>query len=111
MKARLCRWVKARLDEPEYAALVARASVAGQSVSSYVRRIIVAERSDFDAAEAMHALEERLRRDSGALSVALEPLVVEAVLLGREVLASRDAQALSRVRAQLDSRFPGRKPC
>lgn len=110
MKPRLSRWVKARLDEAEYAALAARAGVAGESVSSYIRRLVVAERNDFDAAEALHALEERLRRDLGASPVALEPLVVEAVLLAREVLANRDAQALARVRAQLDSRFPGRKP-
>lgn len=110
MKARLNKWVKARLDGPDYASLAARAGVAGESVSAYVRRLIVAERTAFDAGAAMHALEERLNRDRGASLVALEPLVVEAVLLAREVLATRDAQALSRVRAQLDSRFPGRKP-
>jgi hypothetical protein len=80
-------------------------------VSSYLRGLIAAERGDFDIADAMRAMEDRLRRDLGASSVAaLEPLVVEGILLSRELLASRDAQALTRVRAQLDARFPGRKP-
>ena len=110
MTQRRCRWVKARVDDPEYAALCARASAAGESISSYVRRLIMADRTDFDAAETMRALEERLRHEAGASSVVLEPLVVEAVLLVRELLVGRDAQALTRVRAQLDARFPSRKP-
>jgi hypothetical protein len=110
MKAPLSRWAKTRLEEPEYAALAARAGLAGLAVSAYIRSLVVEQRAQFDAMAAVHALEDRLRRDMGASSVDVEPLLVEAVLLAREVLAQREPQALARVRAQLDARYPGRKP-
>jgi hypothetical protein len=108
MSAKLTKWAKARLTTPEYAALAARAGLAGVTVSAYLRDLITAEREQFDAREAMVSLEERLRRDIGAANGGSEALLVEAVLLSRELLALREPQALARVRAQLDSRFPGR---
>lgn len=108
MSAKLTRWAKVRLTEPEYAALSARAGLAGLTVSSYMRNLVTAEREQFDARQAMVGLEERLRRDVGAARVDSEALLVEAVLLSRELLALREPQALARVRAQLDARFPGR---
>lgn len=108
MNAKLTKWAKARLTAPEYGALAARAGLAGVTVSAYIRDLITAERQQFDAREAMVSLEERLRRDLGAATVGSEALLVEAVLLSRELLALREPQALARVRAQLDSRFPGR---
>ena len=109
MSAKLTKWAKARLTAPEYAALAARAGLAGVTVSAYLRELITAERQQFDAREAMVCMEERLRRDLGASNVGREALLVEAVLLTRELLALRDPQAMTRVRAQLDSRFPGRE--
>jgi hypothetical protein len=109
MKASLSRWAKTRLEAPEYAALAARAGLAGVSVSGYLRSLVVEQRGQFDAIAAVHSLEERLRRDIGASRVDVEPLLAEAVLLAREVLAQREPQALARVRAQLDTRYPGRK--
>lgn len=108
MSAKLTKWAKARLRAPEYAALVARAGLGGVTVSEYLRDLITAERQQFEAREAMACMEERLRRDLGAANVGSQALLVEAVLLSRELLALREPQALARVRAQLDSRFPGR---
>jgi hypothetical protein len=108
MTQKLNHWVKSRLTEPEYAALAARAGIAGITVSAYLREIVTVERTQFDSRESLIAIEERMRRDLGAANVVVEPLLVEAVLLSREVLANRDPQALSRVRLQLDARYPGR---
>ena len=109
MKPKLTHWVKARLEAPEYAALAVRAGIAGESISAHLRRLIVNQRGDFDAGAAIHALEDRLRQEMGAARVDTTPMLVEAVLLSREVLASREPQALARVRAQLDARYPGRE--
>ncbi len=108
MNAKLMKWAKTRLTAPEYAALATRAGLAGVTVSAYLRNLVAGEREQFDAREAMAALEDRLRRDFGAARVDSEALLVESVLLSRELLALREPQALSRVRAQMESRFPGR---
>lgn len=101
------KWAKTRLTAPEFAALRVRADAAGLTVSEYLRAAVLEDRSRFDVQSALHSLEQRLRGVAGA--GAIEVLLVEAVLLGREALARHNAQALSQIQAKLDARFPGRE--
>jgi hypothetical protein len=76
-----------------------------------MRDLITRTQGEFDVRELLHRIDSTLRELTVARGVAtdLEPLLVEAVLLGREQMARRDAQALAQVRAQLDARYPSRK--
>jgi hypothetical protein len=100
-------WAKARLTAPEHAALLVRADAAGKTVSEYLRDAIADDRSQFDTQGAIHSLEERLRGVAG--QGALESLLVEVVLLCREIVARHNVQALAQVKAQVDARYPGRE--
>jgi hypothetical protein len=108
MRARLSKWAKVRLAEPEYAALAARAGMRGLTVSAYLREAVTVDRAQFDAREAVLGLEARLRGDLGANRGDSEPLALETLLIARELLALREPQAMMRVRAQLEARYPGR---
>jgi hypothetical protein len=76
-------------------------------VSEYLRDAIADDRSQFDTQGAIHSLEERLRGVAG--QGALESLLVEVVLLCREIVARHNVQALAQVKAQVDARYPGRE--
>jgi hypothetical protein len=108
--AKNSRWVKTRLTADQWAALAVRADHAGKTVSAYLRELIIRERGEFDLREALHGIEARLAPKGVAGAVDLEPLIMEAVLLGREQLARRDPQALAHVRAQMQVRYPGKGP-
>jgi hypothetical protein len=108
MTAKLTRWAKVRLTVPEFAALAARAGVCGLTMSAYLREAVTIDRAQFDAREAVVALDARMRRELGASRVDNEPLLMETLLIARELLALREPQALTRVRAQLDAKYPGR---
>jgi hypothetical protein len=111
MRSNFPRWAKTRLSDAEYAALAVRADCAGQTISAYIRDVITRQHGEFDVRELLHRIDSALRELTVARTVAadVEPLLVEAVLLGREQLARRDAQALAQVRAQLDMRYPSRR--
>jgi hypothetical protein len=111
MSRNFTRWAKTRLSAEEYSGLAARADRAGHTISAYLRELITRQHGEFQLREVLRDLDSRLRELTVARTVAadVEPLLVEAVLLGREQLARRDAQALAQVRAQLDARFPGRR--
>jgi hypothetical protein len=111
MSTNVTKWAKTRLSADEYAALAVRADRAGHTISAYVRELITRQHGEFQLREVLNDLDSRLKGLTVARAVAadLEPMLVEAVLLGREQLARRDPQALVQVRAQLDARFPGRR--
>jgi hypothetical protein len=108
MTAQLTRWAKVRLTVPEYAALAARAGLRGLTVSAYLREAVTSDRAQFDAREAVLALDQRMRRELGANRVDSEPVLMETLLIARELLALREPQALTRVRAQLDATYARR---
>jgi hypothetical protein len=107
------RYLKARLTTGEYEALKALADAAGLTVSEYVRSVLAKERE----AEEIEATLARIEAQLAAPVVlpatetaggVLEPLLVESVLLMRELAAERNAQVLARVAQRLNALYPER---
>ncbi len=92
------RFIKVRLAVDEYRDVARRADSAGSNVSEYVRSQLAAVHETLDLRvqlNQLHGLIQTLSRPAdGALSF-------EAVLILRELASGRDAQLMTRVRAQL----------
>ena len=100
---------KVRVSRDEPRDVQKRADVMGLTLSEYVRATVTAVHERLDVVAAL----EQLRSQCAAHKAPATPhtsaaaqdiLALEAVLLLRELAAARDAQILSRVRAQLSQR-------
>lgn len=108
MKVR-SEFIKVRVNRGEHMDIQKRADVMGLTLSEYVRATVTAVHERLDVVAALEAL----RNQCATLATsdiphtkpaAQDALALEAVLLLRELAAARDAQILSRVRAQLEQR-------
>lgn len=106
--------LRARLPEDEYLALKISADVAGLTISEHVRNVILRDRLALSQEQFMSKIDTRLAAVSRASptvssDMELEPMLVEVLLLIRELVAERNVQALSRTANQLNTLYPERK--
>jgi uncharacterized protein (DUF1778 family) len=99
------KFIKVRVSPDEYSMIARQADIASQPMSEYVREQVLAVHETLD-------LKAELATLRGLLGAPVQStgnmLALEAVLLLRELAAARDAQILSRVRAQLAQRNGGK---
>ena len=95
------KFIKVRVSPDEYAAIALHADVASQSMSEYLREQVLAVHRTLDLKAELVALRGLVSAPNRSTD---DHLALEAVLLLRELAAARDAQILSRVRAQLAQR-------
>lgn len=92
------RFVKVRLSSSEYADVATRADVAGVTLCEHIRQQLLVVHELLDVRTELRALRDHMASDTPAVA---DPLAQEAVLILRELAVGRDAQILSRVRAQM----------
>lgn len=103
------RFIKVRLNDSEYQDLRRRADEAGLTMSEQVRTAVTAVNENLDVVSALNALRDAIRQGAADDRRVAEPpptSSMETLLLVRELAAARDAQILSRVRAQLAAQNP-----
>lgn len=119
--------LRARLPVDEKRKVVADADAAGLTTSEHVRCILLRDRQALSQEQLLEKQEQFLAEIDAKLAAIpqpvaaaktesdtdantdLEPLVVEAVLLARELVAERNPQALARIAQHLNNLYPGRK--
>lgn len=92
------KFIKVRVAPTEYAGIAHHADSAGQTLSEYVREQVLAVHRTLDVQAELAALRSLVAAPVRSTD---DTLVLEAVLLLRELAAARDAQILRRVRIQL----------
>lgn len=106
-------YLKTRLTPGENRALLRDADEAGLTVSEYVRTILMREREAISIDRLVARLEQMLSEHATlAQGNVVSPsrgdaelLLVECVMLLRELSADRNAQILSRVASVMDAKF------
>jgi len=106
------KYLKVALTPDQYADLSIRADRAGLTLADYVRTNLADTRQVIEVEEVLARIETKLAapvvNPTTVTPGVLEPLLVENLLLVRELVAERNAQVLTRVAQQLNSRYPGR---
>lgn len=98
------RFIKVRVSDSEYSELRRRADERGVTMSEHVRDTVTAVHQATDVAAELSGLRGHVKQLAEAGRGRAEPGDSdqrEMLLLLRELAAARDAQILSRVRAQL----------
>lgn len=101
------RFIKIRVSDSEYRELRTRADEQGVTMSEHVRNTVTAVHQATDVATELSALRQQVQHLAGVGRERAEPgdgEQREMLLLMRELAAARDAQILTRVRAQLAAR-------
>lgn len=106
--------LRARLPDDEYLKLKEDADAEGLTLSEHVRNALLRDRVSFSQEQFMARIDAKLAAIPQSSATAdteinLEPLVVETVLLIRELVAERNAQILGRIAHQLNVLYPERK--
>jgi len=99
------KFIKVRVSPAEYSDIVKRADLEGLNQSAYVRIQLLAVHEQLDIKDALEGLRAQMSATENRPSNPLAELTTEAVLLLRELIASRDPQILAKVRAQLNQQF------
>ncbi|MFM0354121.1 hypothetical protein PQR12_11595 [Paraburkholderia nemoris] len=100
------RFVKVRLSPAEYADVRTRADFDGLTMCEHIRQQLLAVHEQLDLRAELAALRGHIATPH---KPAGEEFAAEAVLLLRELLAGRDAQALGRVGQRLDSLYSNQR--
>lgn len=95
------KFIKVRVSEGEYKALRQRADARGVTMSEHVRAMVTAVHQSQDVAAELAALRQQVRQAPSTQANYAGTEQREMLLLLRELAAARDAQILTRVRAQL----------
>lgn len=106
------KYLKVALPTLEYTQLCARADAHGMTLSAFVRSVLASDQQTLDIGTVLSRIDRQLARVVGTTtekSVDPEPLLVEIILLARELVADRNAQLLMKVNQQLDVRYPQRR--
>jgi hypothetical protein len=106
------QFIKVRVTRDEHRDIQRRADGLSLTMSEYVRDTVTAVHERLDVVATLNALRSRCETmattvpaaGSKVIDDAQQSLALETVLLLRELAAARDAQILSRVRAQLKQR-------
>lgn len=99
------KFIKVRVSPDEYSMIARQADIASQPMSEYVREQVLAVHETLDLKAELATLRGLL---GAPVQSTGDKLALETVLLLRELAAARDAQILSRVRAQLAQRNGGK---
>lgn len=107
------RYLRARLPEIEYLDVKIAADRAGLTLSEHVRCVLVRDRQADGQENFLAKISAKLvgftqPQESNSANTAFEPLLVETLLLVRELVAERNAQILGRIAHQLNARYPNR---
>lgn len=104
------RYLKVRVNTDEYKSTMERASDAGLNMSEFVRTVLDANKQAATVDTILQKIEEHLTVNSNEVfeNSKTDPLLVEVLLLVREIVAERNVQTLVRTAQRLDSMFPGR---
>lgn len=105
----LSRYAKTRLSIAEYVALCARADECGMTVSEYLRKLVENQHEQLDIRAVIQQLEAKLVAQPVAEPGDTEVLLVEVLFLVRELVAVRNAQALSQVAQRVRALYPERR--
>lgn len=100
------KFIKVRVNDGEYKALRQRADAHGVTMSEHVRATVTAVHQSLDVAAELAALRNQVRQTPNAPVPPVNGVGTdhrEMLLLLRELAAARDAQILTRVRAQLSA--------
>jgi hypothetical protein len=108
------RHLRARLPDEEYRAIQVSADSAGLTLSEHVRNLILRDRQALSQEQLLVKIDAKLAAicqpfSGQKVSADLEPLIVESLLMIRELVAERNAQVLGRVAHQMNSNYPERK--
>lgn len=101
------KFLKVALTPDEYAKLSILADQQGLTLSAYVRKQLADKRQAIEAEAALARIEAKLMPASES-ATQLEPLLVESLLLVRELVAERNPQVISRISQRLNSTYPSR---
>ena len=103
------RFAKTRLTGPEHAALCARADEAGVTVSVFLHDIVTGDQQQADVVGILSRIEASILSKPQDDVANSEPLLVEVLLLVRELVAGRNAQLLGQVSQRVTALYPARK--
>lgn len=108
------RHLRARLPEGEYLSIKIAADRSGLTLSEHVRCVLIRDRQALSQEQFLAKIETNLAGithapEAVSSGTELEPLLVEALFLIRELVADRNAQVLGRVAHQLNTLYPQRK--
>ena len=107
------RYLKVRVTSTEYQTVMARAGEAGINTSEYVRTVLADNQQAINVELLLHKIDAHLptknNMDELASNMEADPMLIEVLLLVREIVAERQAQTLARTANRLDLMFPGRK--
>lgn len=106
--------LRARLPEAEFSALKTAADRAGLSISEYVRCVLLRDQQALGQEQFLQAMERKLAASSATnvqtdRSLKLERLLIEVLMIARELAADRNAQILARVAQKLNPTNKGEK--
>lgn len=101
------RHLRARLPEAEYLDLKVAADRAGLTLSEHVRNVLLRDRQALGQEQFLMRIEAKIVAPNAAngsadRSLKLEKLLIEVLLLTRELAADRNAQILARVAQKLN---------
>lgn len=102
------KFLKVAVTPDEYSELSILADQQGLTLSAYVRKQLADKRQTIEAEKALARIEAKLQPAKGA-PTELEPLLVESLLLIRELVAERNPQVLPRIANRLNTQYPERK--
>jgi hypothetical protein len=106
--------LRARIPNDEYLNLKIAADRFGLTLSEYVRNVLLRDRQALTQEQFLIKIDAKLTTISQAPTkessiTELEPMLLEILLLSREIANERNAQILSRVGSQLNNIYPNRK--
>lgn len=106
--------LRARLPANEYSAVKSAADQAGLTLSEHVRCVLSRDRQVLEQEQFLKKIDSKFAALSGTgaqtdRSLKLERLLIEVLLLTRELAADRNAQILARVSAKLNPQMEGNK--
>ncbi len=101
------KFLKVAVTPDEYAKLSIEADKQGLTLSAYIRNQLANKQQAIEAVSALARIEAKLlpTRESSAQ---LEPLIVESLLLIRELISDKNPQAFGRIANKLNSMYPDR---
>ena len=110
------KYLKIAITADYYSELSIAADRAGMKLSPYVRWLIAQGQYSSESDQAVSRIEAKIDAKTSvnmageinAMRDILEPVLVEVLLLVRELIAERNAQVLNRVGQKVNSRYPNR---
>jgi hypothetical protein len=99
------RFIKIRFSPDEYLDITRKADRLGLNRCDYIRNQLHAVHKQLDLREELQALRALAENRLDSLATSQQEPIAETLLMVRELLASRDPQAIGRVKAQLRQQF------